>query len=147
MIMSKQYCEKVRLSAMAILDGQKPFIAENEINTHISSCNDCKTAIEQLQKAEELLEGKHRKTYEVNIVREVETALSTAKMSPGYSEYSVHFITLSLVLFILKIVGISPALTAAGIAKFLTILVVIAFFILIKQNPFTISPNIQTKGV
>ena len=145
--MIKEYCEKVRLSAMAISDGQQPLVSQEEIIKHVSSCSDCRTAIEQLKNVAELLEGKKRQFYEVNIVREVETALSTAKMSPGYSEYLVHFTALGLVLFIMKIVGISPALTTAGIAKFLTILVVIVFFILIKQNPFTISPNIQTKGV
>jgi hypothetical protein len=145
--MNKEYCEKVRFSAMAISDGEQPLVSENEINEHLSSCINCRLAIEQLHSAAKLLEGKQRKSYDVNVAQDIEAALSTSKLLPGCSEYSGYFIALCFTLFILKIIGISPALSAAGIARFLTILVVIVFFILIKQSPFTISPNIQTKGV
>lgn len=146
MIMNKEYCEKVRLSAMAISDGEQPLVPENEIASHLKSCNDCRIAVEQLHSAAKMLEDKKRKAYDINIVDEIEAALNTAKMQPKYSEYLRHFIALGLVLFILKIVDVSSALTAVGTARFLPVIVVIVFFVLIKQNPFTINPNIQMKG-
>lgn len=144
--MNKEYCEKVRLSAMAISDGEQPLVPESEINEHLASCPDCRTAIELLRSTAKLLEDKRRKSYAANIAYEVEAIINTAKMSSKYSEYSGYFIALGFVLFILKIIDISPALTAAGFVRFLSIPVIIVFFILIKQNPFAISPNIQTKG-
>ena len=140
--MNKEYCEKIRISAMAISDGEQALLPENEIAVHLESCNECRIAIEQFQSVEKLLEGKQRKSSDVNIVREVETALNTAMMSPGYFEYSGRFIIFVAVLLILKVIGLSPVETGWIITRSLTILIVIVFFVLIKRNPFAINENL-----
>ena len=140
--MNKEYCEKIRISAMAISDGEQPLLSENEIAVHIEYCNECRIAIEQLNSVEKLLEGKKRKSSDINIVHDVETVLNADTMSPEYSEYSGRFIIFITALLILKIIGVSPVETGWIIAKFLTILVVIVFFVLIKKNPFVINENL-----
>ncbi len=144
--MEKKYCEKVKLSAMAIFDKEKPLLTAKEIEEHIASCNDCRRAIEQLQGAVNFLDGKHRKSYEVNVWETVEHALrknQTVKESMGFS---VHFIFLGLILVILKIIGVLPAFNYGAVVKVVSVFVIIAFFFMIKQNPFSISHNLQTKG-
>lgn len=140
--MNKEYCEKVRLSVMAISDGEQAQLPESDINKHLLTCSECRKAIEKLQSASKMLKDQKRKSYEINILDEIQPALRNAKMSPEYSSRSGSFIVLGLVLFILKIIDLSPVLTAEVIVKFAAVFVVIVFFILIRQNPFAINQNL-----
>ncbi len=144
--MNKEYCEKVRLSVMAICDNEKPLIAAKEIDKHLASCSDCRAAIEQLQETVNYFDGKQRKTYEVNVLEAVENTLQESSTIKEDSKYLVHFVILGLVLIILKIVGMSPAFNNPFTVKTVSIFVIIIFFFLIKQNPFSIEHNLQMKG-
>ena len=144
--MDKEYCEKVRLSAMAIFDNEKPLLESKEIDEHIASCNDCRVAIEQLQGAVRYLEGKQRKSYNVSIVDAVEFALHESNTVKESSGCLIHFFILGLILIILKFIGMSPVFNYGFIVKVVSVFVIIAFFVLIKQNPFSIKHNLQMKG-
>ncbi len=140
--MNNEYCEKVRMSAMAISDVEQTQLSEKEISEHISACDDCRLMIKQLQISVKLLDGRQRKSYDVNVLNEVESALSQAETSPKNSKYSAYFIVLGFALFILKIINLSPVETIGIFIRFLTIVVIFVFFVSIKQNPFTIKDNL-----
>ena len=144
--MDKEYCEKVRLSAMAISDNETPLLAIKEIEKHIASCNDCRMAIGQLQETANYLKGKQRKSYNASVLVAVESALQESKTLQESSGYSIHFVMLGLILVILKVIGVSLVFNYGVILKVLSVFVIIAFFVLIKQNPFSIEHNLQMKG-
>ena len=144
--MNKEYCEKVRLSVMAMSDGEHTQLPERDINEHLATCNECRDVIEQLQISSKILIGQKRKSYEVNILDEIQLVLMNAKMLPEPSSRSVSFIILGFVLLILKIIDVSSVFTTEIIVKFISIFIVTAFFVLIKQNPFTINQSLQFKG-
>ena len=144
--MNKEYCEKVRLSVMAMSDGEQSQLPESDINEHLLTCSECRDVIEQLQIASGMLKAQKRKTYEVNILDEVQPILMNAKMLSEPSSRSVSFIIFGFVMLILKIIDLSPVFTTEIIVKVISIFVVIVFFVLIKQNPFAINQNLHMKG-
>ncbi|MHC4645933.1 MAG: zf-HC2 domain-containing protein [Planctomycetota bacterium] len=46
-MMTEEYCQKVRISAMAILDGEAPLLSAGEIAEHAESCADCRQELER----------------------------------------------------------------------------------------------------
>lgn len=144
--MDKEYCEIVRLSAMAISDNETPLLEAKEIEKHIASCSDCRVAIEQLHETAGYLENKERKSYDVSVLEAVESALQESNTMKEDSRYFIHFAILGLILVILKIIGVSPVFSSGVIVKAVSVFVIIIFFVLIKQNPFSIEHNFQMKG-
>lgn len=144
--MNKEYCEKVRMSAMAISDGEHTLISRKEISEHIETCKECRIVIEQLQITVKLLDGRQRKSYQINAANEIEAALSDKGMSPKSCDYLVYFIMLGLALLILKIINLSQVETIRIILRLLPVAIFIVFFVLIKQNPFSIKENLKMKG-
>jgi hypothetical protein len=144
--MNKEYCEKVRLSVMAMSDGEQSQLPGSDINEHLLTCSECRDVIEQLQTASRMLKAQKRKSYEVNILDEIQPVIMNAKMLPEPSNRSVSFIILGFVLLILKIIDLSPVFTTEIIVKFASVFVVIVFFVLIRQNPFAINQNLHMKG-
>ena len=144
--MNKEYCEKIRISAMAISDGDQPLLPETEIAEHIGSCAECRSVIEQLHNADLLLQTHKRRDYDVNVLDALEPVLNNTRTKQAHQKYLCHFIVFGLVLFALKIIEVAPVLTAGIIVKFLSLLAVVAFFIFLKQNPFTINQNFISKG-
>jgi hypothetical protein len=144
--MDKKYCKKVRLSAMAVSDNETPLLAIKEIEKHIASCHDCQLVIEQLQETANYLNGKERRSYDVSMLEAVESALQEVNTIKEDSKYLIHFIILGLILIILKIIGVSPVFSSGVIVKVVPVFIIITFFVLIKQNPFSIKHNLQMKG-
>ena len=144
--MNKEYCEKVRISAMAISDGQQPLLQEKEITEHIKSCNDCRIAIEQLESSTSILNNAERREYDIDISQEMEQSLSSIAKQYTQRSFAYYFTGLGIALLILKIFELAPDVTTAIIVKFVSILVIVMFFIFVKQNPFAINQNILSKG-
>jgi len=52
--MNKEYCERIRISAMAIRDGETAPLSEQEVSKHLESCVDCRLEIDKQRQATEL---------------------------------------------------------------------------------------------
>lgn len=143
--MSKEFCEKVRISAMAILDGEKPILPANEVNEHIRCCADCQRALEQQKQTMDLLASQTRLAFAEDVWPKVAASIeATAK--PKYTTKVLLFALLGLFLFACKIVEVLPG-TAAGVTiKLAPLVVLFVFFYLLKENPLTINRNLNVEG-
>ena len=144
--MNKELCEKVRISAMAIADGQKSQLSESQINEHLLICKDCKAELEQIKSISNLFESQARRIHEVDISSQIEEVLSNQVVSPYNSGYLRYFVFLGFILFVLKMIELSPIILAGIIIKFISIPIIITFFVLIRQNPFVINQKFEMKG-
>ena len=144
--MNKEYCEKVRISAMAISDGERPLLPELQIKEHIESCVDCRVELEQQKYATELLNGQKRRPYDVDIWSGIEPVIEQSAIRPKQSLQLWLFAALGLVLFACKIIEVLPVFTPGVIFKLMSLVIVFLFFVLLGQNPFIINQNLTLKG-
>jgi predicted anti-sigma-YlaC factor YlaD len=144
--MNKEYCEKIRISAMAISDGERPLLSELQIKEHIESCEDCRLELEQLKIATELLDGKRRRPYDVNVWSGIETVIEQSSIRPKHRLQLWLFTALGLILFAYKIIDVLPVFKPGVIFKLMSLVIVFVFFVLLGQNPFAINQNLILKG-
>jgi hypothetical protein len=133
--MNKEYCEKIRISAMAISDGEQPLLSELQIKEHIESCADCRLELEQQKYATELLSGQKRRLYDVDVLSGIEAVIEQSAIRPKHSLQLWKFAALGLILFAYKIIEVLPVFSPGVI-----------FFVLLGQNPFIINQNLTIKG-
>jgi predicted anti-sigma-YlaC factor YlaD len=144
--MNKEYCEKVRISAMAISDGEQPLLSELQIKEHIESCADCRLELEQQKYATELLDGQKRRSYDVEVWSGIETVIEKSAIRPKHRLQLWLFAALGLILFAYKIIEVLPVFTPGVIFKLMSLVIVFVFFVLLGQNPFIINQNLTLKG-
>ena len=144
--MNKEYCEKIRVSAMAIRDGETAPLSEQEIARHLQSCADCRIEIDQQKQAAELLNGRSRRAFAHDVWPEIATALEETKRRSAQPAHVPAFVALCLFLLTFKIIEVLPSVTAGVAIKLIPAGVLILFFTLIKQNPFEINQNLKLQG-
>ena len=144
--MNKEYCEKVRISIMAISDGERPLLSELQIKEHIESCEDCRFELEQQKYAIELLDGQIRRPYNINVWSGIKTVIGQSAIRPKHSLQLWLFAALGLILFAYKIIEVLPVFTPGVIFKLMSLVIVFVFFVLLGQNPFAINQNLILKG-
>ncbi|MCJ7729297.1 MAG: zf-HC2 domain-containing protein [Sedimentisphaerales bacterium] len=144
--MNRKYCEKVQVSAMAILDGEVPQLSKEEISEHLKSCADCRYELEQQKEAIGLLAEQSRRSSTEDIWPKVAAAVekSTASRKTNVELYVLGL--LGLVLFVCKIVEVLPGLTPGVVIKLMPLTAVFIFFALLRQNPFSLSQHLRTQG-
>jgi len=144
--MNKEYCEKIRISVMAISDGERPLLSELQIKEHIESCADCRLELEQQKYATKLLDGQRRRPYEVDVWSGIEPVIEQSAIRPKHSLQLWLFAALGLILFAYKIIEVLPVFAPGVIFKLMSLVIVFVFFVLLGQNPFIINQNLILKG-
>ncbi len=140
--MVSEYCERIRISAMAIRDGETPSLSEQEVKKHLESCADCQLEIDQQGQAIELLEGRRWRVFAHDVWPEIAAALEGTKDRPTQPASPLPFVILCLFLLAHKVIEVLPSVTAGVMIKLAPVGVLVLFFTLIKQNPFEINPNL-----
>ena len=144
--MNKEYCEKIRISAMAIFDGEQPLLSERQIKEHIESCEVCRAELEGQKSAAELLDGRSRRSFDFDVWPGVEAAVEQSAARPKHRLQSRLFVSLGLVLLACKIIEVLPVFTPGIVFKLMSLAIIFVFFILLGQNPFAINQNLILKG-
>ncbi len=144
--MNKEYCERIRISAMAIRDGESPPSAEQEVKKHLESCADCRLEIGRREQAIDLLNGRSRRIFAHDVWPEIAAALGETKGRPEQSANVPAFVALCVFLLTFKIIEVLPSVTAGVAVKLIPVGVLVLFFALLKQNPFEINRNLELQG-
>lgn len=144
--MVKEYCEKIRISAMAIRDGESPPLSEQEVSKHLESCAECRLEIDRQKQAMELLDGRNRRIFAQDVWSEIAAAMETTKTRPKQPANVLPFVLLCLFLLTNKIIEVLPSVTAGVTIKLIPVGILVLFFTLIKQNPFEINQNLKLQG-
>ena len=144
--MVSEYCERIRMSAMAIRDGETPPLPEQEVSMHLESCADCRLEIDQQKQAMEFLDGRSRRVFAQDVWPEIAAAMETTKAGRRQPASVLPFVVLCLFLLAHKIIEVLPSVTAGVLIKLAPVAVLVLFFALIKQNPFQINENLQLQG-
>jgi len=144
--MTSERCEKVRLAAMAALDGETPPLSEQEIHEHLATCAACRAEVEQLQRVIAPLNRQKPRVFTEDVWPGVEAALrkQAAPAQPRREAYV--FAVLGLFVFACKVLGVLPELGGNWLPKVLPLVAALVLFGVLKQNPFHITGNLKLEG-
>ncbi len=144
--MNKEYCEKVRLSAMSILDGEVPKVSTKELDEHLKSCADCRRELEQQKVAIGLLDEQSRRFITEDVCSRVAATIEESRVKLKSRQGLGPFIALGLILLAYKVIEVLPDFTPGLVIKMMLLVSVFVFFILLKENPFKVNQNLKLKG-
>lgn len=144
--MTKLNCESVCMASMAIADGYQSELSSDEIETHLASCADCRREVGQLRALSSLLDAQERRQQTENVWQRVERRLPDASPAQSNSQAGYPFMLLGALLLGYRIVEMVPDRDFGFIFKLVPVLLVIAAFSYLRENPFKINSELRLEG-
>ena len=144
--MTERSCESVCMAAIAMADGYQPRLFGDQIEAHLASCSGCRREVEQLRALSNLLDAQKRRQRTENVWRLVEQRLPDAAVARSASRAWRPFILLGLLLLGYRIVEMIPDRDFGLLFKLLPVVLVIAAFTYLKENPFKIHSELSLEG-
>lgn len=143
--MSELNCESISMAAMAIADGYQPELSSEQIKNHLRSCADCRRELEQLQELSSLLDTQERRLGTENLWQKIESRLPGAR-STRTATVLPSFIFLGALLLGYRLLELIPDRDLSFLFKFVPVLLVIAAFGYLRENPFKINCELNLGG-
>ena len=144
--MTKPNCETVCMAAMAMADGYVSELSSDQIEAHLADCSDCRREVGQLRALSSLLDVQERRQRTENVWKLVERRLPDAASAHSTSQAWQPFLLLGMLLLGYRIVELIPDRDFGLLFKLVPVLLVIAAFIYLKENPFRINPELRLEG-
>jgi anti-sigma factor RsiW len=142
--MAEEICEKARVSAMAMADGYTPELPVDEIEMHLATCADCRSEVERMKAVMSLLDAQKRRELPVNLWNRVERRLDEVSKSPERGWRA--FLIAALLLLGYKVVELASERDLGLAFKIVPVLIAVAVFAYLKENPFKINMELKTEG-
>lgn len=143
--MSELNCESVSMAAMAIADGYQPELSSEQIGTHLASCADCRRELSQLQELSSLLDSQERWLRTENLWQKIERRLPNVTRT-STSRVWESFIILGALLLGYRLLELIPDRDFSFLFKFVPVILVIAAFSYLRENPFKINCELSLEG-
>ena len=143
--MNQVSCESVCLAAMAVADGEKPLIPAPDIELHLAQCDRCQGEVEQLKTVIDLLNGQRRRERTESVWDWVAESLRRRNEARTASDHWPWFLLLGLVLAGYRVVIAASDWEPGLWFKLAPVLLAIAVFCFLRENPFKVNPGLQTQ--
>jgi hypothetical protein len=143
--MSELNCENVSMAAMAIADGYQPELSSEQIGTHLASCSDCRREVGQMQALSSLLDTQERRLRTENLWGRIERRLHNAQRV-NTSRVFPSFMFLGALLLGYRLLELIPDRDFSFLFKLVPVLLVIAAFGYLRENPFKINCELRLEG-
>jgi len=140
-------CENICMAAMAIADGYQPELSAERIEAHLADCSDCRREISQLQALSSLFATQQRLRRTEDVWNRIERELPDASASRSTARASYSFMVLGVLLLGYRLIELIPDRHFGFLFKLVPVLVVIAAFAYLRENPFKIDSDLRLEGV
>jgi hypothetical protein len=140
--MTEINCENVSMAAMAIADGCESALSADEIKAHIENCFDCRQEITELQALSSLLDGQKRQQQVADTWTSIEARLPIVSTET----HSRPLMVLGVLLLGYRLVEMLPDRDLVWLFKLLPVIVVVAAFSYLRENPFKINAELRFEG-
>ena len=144
--MTKVDCESVCRSAMATEDGYQSELSSDQIEAHLAGCFDCRREIGEQQALSRLLDAQERRQRTESVWRQVERRLPDAAPTPSTSQVVYPFLFLGVLLLGYRLAEMIPDRDFGLVFKLVPVLLVIAAFSYLRENPFKINTELRLEG-
>jgi anti-sigma factor RsiW len=144
--MTRLDCEIVSMAAMAMEDGYVSELSADQIEAHIADCSECRRELGQLRALASLLDGQNRRQRTENVWRKVEQRLPDASTTRSNSQAWYLFVPLGVLLVGYRLIEMIPDREFGLLFKLVPVLLVIAAFSYVRENPFKINSELRLEG-
>lgn len=128
-------CEDVLMAQMAAMDGEASRLSQELIATHIAGCANCHAELEQLKALDQMLAGHTLSEPRVDFWPAIENRIPTRV---GWQPFAA----IGALLIAYKLLELLPAHDLGLAFKLVPLIIVPLLFLLIKENPFRINPEL-----
>jgi predicted anti-sigma-YlaC factor YlaD len=135
--MNKENCEEILTALMAVFDGETTRFAPEQLNAHLSACENCRREIEQMQNTFALLKTQERHAPETDLWSAIETRIE-AETRTNWKP----FVSLGVFLVVYKLLEMLPEIDFGFAFKIVPLVFVVALFAFLKENPFRINTEL-----
>jgi hypothetical protein len=133
------------MAVMAIADGYQSELSSEQIGAHLASCADCRREVEQLQELSSLLNTQERRLPTKDLWQQIERRLPNVTRT-NTSRFSPAFMFLGALLLGYRLLELIPDRDFSFLFKFVPVLLVIAAFSYLRENPFKINSKLSLEG-
>jgi len=144
MTMVEGSCESVCLAMMATLDGREAGLARETIERHLADCPRCREEVEQLKALNGLLAAQERREQTADVWPVVKARINIHEQRKATS--STWLMVLGSLLFGYWLLELIPQLDLGMMFKVVPVLIAIAIFVYVKENPFKINAQLRLEG-
>ena len=146
MTMIEASCESVCLATMATLDGREAELTHEIIENHLANCPRCREEVKQMRAVNQLLAAQQRREQTADVWPAVRSRLTVQDPQKTTSSTWLPFMVLGLLLFGYWLLELISQLDLGMMFKVIPVLIVIAIFIYVKENPFKINAQLRLEG-
>jgi len=143
--MTEDYCESVRMSAMAARDGEAGPVSAEQVADHLRRCPACRVEVRRLADLADRLDRRRRRTCAADLRPRIAAALQHIRAGAGRGERRV-FAVLAVVLAACKLADCAAGLDGSLVVKLVSLGLVGAAFWRLGTNPFAINPDLTPEG-
>ncbi len=144
--MNKLNCEAVRMASSAASDGLPGSLEPAQLEDHLAQCDDCRREVEPLGGLMRLLDSQKRRVSSDQLWRGIEARLAAQTPATEASRDLRLLVPTGVVLLAYKLFEQLAVHNTGFQIKLVPLLLVIALFALLKENPFRINAELQLKG-
>ena len=144
--MTEEFCERVRMSAMAARDGEAGPLSAEQVAEHVRQCPDCRREVSELAGLADRLDRRRRRAGEADLRPRIAAALEQTPAGGGRRE-RYAFVVLGAALAACKLADYVPGLDLSPAVKLAPVVLVGAAFCWLRANPFAINPELKPEGV
>jgi predicted anti-sigma-YlaC factor YlaD len=144
--MTKPDCEIVCMAAMARADGYVSELSVDQMEAHLAECPDCRNEVQQLQALAGMLAGQKRQQPSEDVWRKVSDRLPRAVPSRITSRTWFLLVVLGVLLLGYRLLEMIPDRHFGILFKLVPVLLVVAAFSYLRENPFKINTELKLEG-
>jgi len=134
------------MAAMAIADGYQSELSSDQIEAHLAECLDCRHEIGQLRALSSLLDAQERRQRTESVWRLVEQRLPDVAVARSTSRAWRPFMLFGVLLLGYRLVEMIPERDFGLLFKLVPVVLVIAAFSYLRENPFKIHSELRLEG-
>jgi Putative zinc-finger len=135
--MHKENCEEILIALMAVFDGEQTDFSPEQLNAHTAECESCRREIEEMQGAFSLLREQSRNEFNANLWPSID-----ARIDAGAKTRWTPFLFVGALLVGYKFLEMIPETAFGFVFKIVPVALVVALFVLLKENPFKINTEL-----
>jgi predicted anti-sigma-YlaC factor YlaD len=145
--MTQEACEAVRLSALAIRDGETPPLPKAQIQAHLRECPDCRREVAEQSDIAGLLAAQKRRSQDEPVWPAIASRLASMAAGPGERANLAWLVLLGCALVIYKAAVLCVGMSLGWSAiKVLPLALAWAVFRGLKANPLQLSSAPRIEG-
>jgi len=131
-------CEKVLMAMMAEADGEAIEISKEDLDLHLSSCENCRAEIARLNDLDTILQRSSRAEKSVNLWPSVSRGLDQSAVRISWQPFVIAVV----LLIAFKLFEMIPKEDPGILIKVAPLVIFVSLMFLIKENPFKINSEL-----